>query len=80
MQESNKDLLVQLLEKILKVKIKEVKIADFEHSFCLLESREDNFHLLLTTDAGIMKVVFVKIKRMICWLKSFVLILLFIFF
>ena len=45
MQESNKDLLVQLLEKILKVKIKEVKIADFEHSFCLLESREDNFHM-----------------------------------
>ena len=49
MQESNKDLLVLLLEKILKVKIMEVKIADFELSFGLLESREDNFHLLLTT-------------------------------
>lgn len=70
MQESNKDLLVQLLEKILKVKIKEVKIADFEHSFCLLESREDNFHLLLTTDAGIMKVAICFIEKSSDTLKN----------
>ena len=37
-----------------------MKIAGFELSFCLLESEKDNFYLSLTTDAGIMKVVFVK--------------------
>ena len=46
-----------------------MKIAGFELSFCLLESEEDNFYLSLTTDAGIMKVVFVKIKRMIFQVK-----------
>lgn len=68
MQESNKDLLVLLLEKILKVKIMEVKIADFKYSSCFFESQKDNFHLLLTTP-GIMKVIFVKIKRMIFLVK-----------
>lgn len=46
-----------------------MKIAGFELSFCLLESEKDNFYLSLTTDAGIMKVVFVKIKRMIFLVK-----------
>lgn len=68
MQESNNDLIVLLLEKILKVKITEVKIADFEHSSCFFEFQKDNFHLLLTT-AGIIKIIFVKIKRMFFLVK-----------